>query len=116
MKGDDMSPTERSLKDLRKRGFVAAVVERWNSFAHIRQDLFGWMDIIAYHPEKKITLGVQTTTRANLVARKLKVLENQHAATWLAAGNKIEVHGWAKRKIKTGTGFAYELVREEVGI
>lgn len=111
-----MSPTERSLKDLRQRGFVAAVVERWNSFANVRQDLFGWMDIIAYHPERKITLGVQTTTRQNLVARKRKVLENNNAAAWLAAGNKIEVHGWAKRKGRSPAGFAYELVREEVAI
>lgn len=111
-----MSPTEKSLADLRARGFVAAVVERWNSFAHIRQDLWGWMDIIAYHPEKKITVGVQTTTRAHLVARRLKVLENRHAATWLAAGNKIEVHGWAKKKPRGRARWIYELQREEVAI
>jgi hypothetical protein len=36
-----MSPTQRSLAHLRRLGYQARVVERWNPFARVRQDLFG---------------------------------------------------------------------------
>jgi hypothetical protein len=38
------SPTQLSLKKLREEGYTVAVVEHWNSFARIRQDLFGFID------------------------------------------------------------------------
>jgi hypothetical protein len=36
-----MSPTARSLQHLKSLGAYARVVEKWNAFAKIRQDLFG---------------------------------------------------------------------------
>ncbi len=44
------SPTSRSLAECRKRGWTAQVVEHWNPHAHIRQDLFGVIDIVALIP------------------------------------------------------------------
>ena len=41
------SPTQLSLKKLREEGYTVAVVEHWNSFARIRQDLFGFIDLLA---------------------------------------------------------------------
>lgn len=41
------SPTQRTLAALRKLGYLAAVVEKWNHGAHIRQDLFGFIDVLA---------------------------------------------------------------------
>jgi len=35
------SPTQRTLKKLRDEVYLAQVVEKWNAFAKIRQDLFG---------------------------------------------------------------------------
>ena len=35
------SPTQRSLQHCRKNGWIAGVVEKWNQYARIRQDLFG---------------------------------------------------------------------------
>lgn len=109
-----MSPTQRSLAHLRERGFEAKVVEKWNPFAGIRQDLWGWMDIIAYHPGERVTLGVQTTSRPHLAERKNKIAGNPYAATWLAAGNKIEVHAWACKRPRGGKRVFYELMREEI--
>ena len=40
-----MSPTARSLAHLRSLGYTARVVERWNPFAKIRQDLLGAAEI-----------------------------------------------------------------------
>ena len=42
-----ISPVQRTLAELRKQGFTAAVVERWNPHAKIRQDLFGLIDVVA---------------------------------------------------------------------
>ena len=35
------SPTQRTLKYLRDKGYTAQVVEHWNAFAKRRIDLFG---------------------------------------------------------------------------
>lgn len=91
------SPTQRSLKHLRELGYHAAVVERWNQFAHIRQDLFNWVDIIAVHPQKGI-IGVQTTTKDNQNARMVKARGNAALVAWLASGGFLHCHGWHKLK------------------
>ena len=32
---------------MKRRGFIAQIVERWNPFARVRQDLFQVIDIVA---------------------------------------------------------------------
>jgi carbonic anhydrase len=90
-----MTPTARTLAYLRKAGYTAAVTERWNPFAHIRQDLYGFIDVLACR-EGEI-LAVQSTTGANLSSRLAKIKAEPRARVWLAAGGKIVVHGWAKQ-------------------
>lgn len=58
------SPTQRSLAVLRERGYIAQVVERWNPFARIRQDLFGVVDVLAVGNGE--TIAVQCTSGANV--------------------------------------------------
>lgn len=90
------SPTQRSLKLLRDAGYHAAVTEHWNQFAHIRQDLFGFCDIVAYKPSGSV-LFVQTTSGSNLSARIAKIVANEHARAFLQGeGREIVVHGWRK--------------------
>lgn len=89
--------TPKSLANLRDRGYKVAVVEKWNSFAHIRQDLFGMFDIVAIHEDFNGVLGVQTTTKDHINDRIKKITENDVRSVWLKAGNTIEVHGWIKR-------------------
>ena len=93
-------PTQRSLNLLRSQGYVVYIVESYNAYSKRRNDLFGFIDIAAIHPDKRGVLGVQTTTGSNLAARisKAEALPAYH--TWLAAGNAVEFHGW--RKLKTG--------------
>jgi hypothetical protein len=110
-----MSPTQRSLDLLRKEGYLAAVVEKFNQFAGVRQDLFGFADIIAVNAQTRTTLAVQTTAAAGLSDRRRKVLDSGEAMICMAAGWKLEVHGWAKRKIKRGgKAFRYEVIREKL--
>lgn len=90
------SPTKRSLDVLRKAGWTVAVVEHWNQWARVRQDLFGFIDIVAIRNSKFGVLAVQATSGTNVAARVAKIESEPRAVTWLAAGNKIEVHGWRK--------------------
>lgn len=87
------SPTQRSLNKLRKEGWLAAVVERWNPYAKIRQDLFGFIDIIAVRGDT--ILAVQTTSGSNVSDRVDKIRQSQAAQVWLESGSrKVVVHGW----------------------
>lgn len=86
------------MKLLRDTGHFAAVVERWNPFANVRQDLFGWVDIVAVHPKIPGILGVQTTTYKNLSARLAKAAGNEALVAWVLAAGRLEAHGWVKRK------------------
>ena len=88
------SPTQRSLAILRKQGYRVAITEHWNSFAKIRQDLFGFCDVLCLAPSM---LAIQTTSGTNVSARITKILELDAAREWLEAGHRIVVHGWAKR-------------------
>ena len=88
------SPTTLSLKALRDAGYVAAVVEHFNPHKRIRQDLFGFIDIIAIRPGE--TLAVQTTSRSNMAARVRKIADHPNVAAVREAGWAIHVHGWKK--------------------
>jgi hypothetical protein len=91
-----MSPTARSLAWLRAQGFLPAVVEKWNPGARVRQDLFGFLDIIALRPGRPGLLGVQVTTVAHQADRMKKARACAAYPLWMAS-NDFVVHGWAKR-------------------
>ena len=89
------SPTKRSLALLREQGMKAEVVERWNAFAKVRQDLFGIIDIVALGDG--VTVGVQTTSKVNMNARLQKITESEALPHLLRAGWSIVIHGWYKK-------------------
>lgn len=107
------SPTQRSLAQLRKDGCCAQVVERYNAFAHIRIDLFGFIDIVSINANQSGVTGIQTTSTGNMSARVLKILAIPEARTWLKCGNKIFVHGWSK-KGAAGKRKTYQLKIKEI--
>lgn len=90
------SPTQRSLKHIRDAGYHAEVTEKWNPWAKIRQDLFGFIDIVAVG--KKETVGIQTTSYSNMSARIKKILDSPVLPILQASGWKIVCHGWKKNK------------------
>jgi hypothetical protein len=89
-----VSPTARTLALLRSRGYRAAVVEHWNPYAKIRQDLFGCLDIVAVGLGR--TLGVQTTSGSNVAARVAKLQNAEAVPELLNAGWLLLVVGWRK--------------------
>lgn len=90
-----MSPTQRALKVLRDQGWTVAIVEKWNPHAKVRQDLFGFIDLLAM--KQGVLLGVQVTSTSNMNARKDKALESPNLRAWLITGNQFEVWGFAKK-------------------
>ena len=90
------SPTQRSLKYMREKGHLCWITEHWNSFARIRQDLFGFIDVLCLGENEII--GVQTTSYSNISARVKKIQEHENVAAVRKAGIKIVVHGWKKDK------------------
>ena len=87
------SPTQRSLKHLREQGYTVAIVEHWNAFARLRQDLFGFIDLLALRDGE--TLAVQTTS-TDVAKRVHKITDSPHLAAVRKAGWGVHVHGWRK--------------------
>lgn len=99
-----ITPTQLTLRHLRGQGYTAEVTERWNPHAMIRQDLFGFIDILAVRDNQ--TLAVQTTSAANVSSRVKKIALCQHVDAIREAGWVIRVHGWRK------VGNRWELARD----
>jgi hypothetical protein len=91
------SPTQRSIELLKKEGYKVAIVEKFNHFIKIRQDLFGFIDLVALHPDKKGILGVQTTSGSHLANRIDKAMMLPAFHLWIKCGNAVEFHGWVKK-------------------
>ena len=89
-----MSPTELTLRKLRKEGWSAEVVERWIPRVNVRKDLFGFIDIVAIKDGE--TLGVQATSYSNMSARIHKIEDSPHLKTLREAGWSLWVIGWHK--------------------
>ena len=80
-----LTPTKLTLRHLRAEGWpLVEVVERWNPQARIRQDLFGFIDVLAVGPRG--VLAVQTTSAANVAARVRKIAEHDNVAAVREAG------------------------------
>lgn len=87
--------TQLTLKLLRKGGWQCGITEHWNSFVGIRQDLHGFIDIIA--TTDGVTAGVQCTSAACRSARRKKILASVEACKW-SRGRLILLITWSKKK------------------
>lgn len=94
-----MTPTQRSLCKLRADGWLVAVVERWNPYARVRQDLFGFADLLAIKGNE--VLAVQTTS-GDHVAHRLQGTD--HSLEQVAAGTLGECSPAVPATILTLTG------------
>lgn len=101
-----LTPTQRTLRSLRERGLICAIVEKWNAFAGphgIRQDLFGIIDVLALDPQRGV-IGVQSTGQDYASHfRKLTVEMAQQTIDWLSTpGTSLELWSWRKVKLARG--------------
>lgn len=90
------SATQATRKHLKSLGITSQITERWNAFAKVRQDLFGFIDLVALDTSVGI-IGIQTTTMDNMAARRTKIEELETLSPWLLSGGIVEVWGWGKR-------------------
>ncbi len=95
-KPSSMSPTKRARAELERLGWKSQIVERWNPFARVRQDLFGCIDIVAADPSVGI-LGVQACAGSSHATREAKIEAEPRAVVWIESGGRIEVWSFSKR-------------------
>ena len=88
------SPTQRTLAELRKRGYTAEVTERWVPGANIRRDLFGFGDVLGLREAE--VLMVQATSGDNVSKRVTKIAEHPNVDAVRKAGIRIAVWGWRR--------------------
>lgn len=93
-----ISPTQRTLKHMRDKGYVCQVVEHWNPWARVRQDLYGFIDVLCLGGGEIV--GVQSTSYGNVSARINKIAEHENVAAVRNAGIRILVHGWDGAKLR----------------
>lgn len=91
-----MTPTQRTLKLMRERGWHAEVTERWIPGANIRRDLWTICDVLCLHPQTGEILAVQTTSASNLSARVKKIAECEALPLLRKCNIGVHVHGWRK--------------------
>jgi hypothetical protein len=102
-----LSNTQRTLRALRERGLVAAIVEKWNQYAGphgIRVDLFGIIDVLALDPQTGV-IGVQSCAGSGFSAhwKKLTIERAQETRDWLSTpGCSLEIWAWRKISKKRG--------------
>lgn len=89
-----VTPTQRTLKEMRERGYLCEVVEKRIPFKPITKDLFGFIDILCVKAGEIV--GVQATSRSNIASRVKKIAEHENVGKVRDAGIRILVMGWGK--------------------
>ena len=107
------SPTQRSLQYCRKNGWTAGVVEKWNQWAKIRQDLFGCIDMIVIDDLEQGPLAVQATSGSGHAARRKKSIAEPRLKLWLESPARFEIWSWSQRGPK-GKRKLWTLRREPI--
>ncbi len=101
-----MTPTQRTLRELRQQGRRCAIVEKWNQHVGprgVRQDLFGILDIVSLDPERGV-VGVQSCGNS-FSAHFHKLTEDRadECIDWLRTpGTVLELWAWRRVKLKRG--------------
>jgi len=99
-----LSPTQRTLAAMREQGRVCGIVERFNSHVGkfgIRQDLFGFIDIIAIDPVDGIVAIQSCGQSFKQHVDKMIGERNENMYEWIKHA-PIELWGWRKVKLKRG--------------
>ncbi len=90
-----MTPMQRTLAYLRRDGYLCGITEHWNPHVEVRQDLFGFADLIAFRGSE--TIAVQCCTTGDINNRTRKVLDNETAEAWVTGYYRdLIVIGWKR--------------------
>jgi hypothetical protein len=88
---------ERTLKELRNRGYLAEKVEQRLPIPgkYVTRDFLGFIDIIAV--SKTQIVGVQATSGSNHANHREKILAESRYLVWKEAGAAVLLMSWAKK-------------------
>lgn len=93
-----VSTAARTLAECRKRGWLAATVEKWNPHVKIRQDLFGCIDIIAVTPDGILAIqSCSNDSGGGHTEHVKKILAEPRAKKWVVSGGRFELWSWGRR-------------------
>lgn len=96
-----MTPTQRTLKLMREQGRICWILEKWNPYAGIRQDVGGFLDLLCIDPVDGI-VGVQSCGQSfSAHVKKMTEERNENMYEWLKHA-KVELVGWRRVKLKRG--------------
>lgn len=108
-----MSPTQRTIRELKNLGRRCGIVERFNAHvgpAGIRQDLFGIIDVVALDPQQGV-VGIQCCAGSGFRAHLEKILVEhaQETEDWLTTpGTSLELWAWRKlKKVRGGKAMVW---------
>lgn len=84
----------RTADWLRDNGYMPWRCDHWDDKGKVARDLFGILDFIGIgHGE---TIGCQTTTKANMAARRTKINDSVWKSRLKDSGWRILLLGWHK--------------------
>lgn len=113
-KGD--TPSARTARALRDRGYTVDTVERYNHQTRTRHDFCGFGDLIAF--DTRETIVVQATSTPNIQSRIAKVLDSNLARKWLEGCQcrRIQVWGWRRYAKKDSSGRYWRETKRDIGL
>lgn len=102
---------QRTKQWLETKGWHVEIVEKWNAWAHIRQDCYGLHDLLAIRHDFKGVWGLNACEDNGQVQEHIKKYldgyvdikkaktygPNSHLPVWLSGGNRFSIAGWGKR-------------------
>ena len=103
-----MSPTQLTLKELKKNGYLPAIVEKYNRFAKVRQDAWGVVDIICLGKGEILFIQCTTDTGGQFAKHKEKIEKSPNRRKILESGARFELWAW-KKAGKYGKRKVYEV-------
>jgi hypothetical protein len=101
-----MTPTQRTLKAMREQGRLCGIVEKFQQYGGkfgVRQDLFGFIDIIAIDPTEGIVAIQSCGQDYSGHVKKLTEERNEAVFEWLKHA-PCELWSWSRRKYRLSNG------------
>ena len=101
-----LSPSQRTIRELKDRGIICGVVERWIPNPKLpgggmRKDFLNIIDIVAL--DAGAVLGIQCTGASGFAEHDRKILSSEMSIEWLKAGAALELWSWRRVKLRRGS-------------
>lgn len=103
-------PLQRTKAWLEKLGWHTWIVEYWNPHAFVRQDMYGFADLVAIRHDFKGVWAINACEDSGEVSAHVKKYldgwahpkkghqpPNSHLPVWLSGSNRFSIAGWGKR-------------------